>query len=83
MNMNVKELIGKLEKLDPELEVVFYSESEEIAPKDSSFRIIDPTNFFEKEARLYRTADGNPSVRFGHEPQMSMHYAFIEMTDDV
>ncbi len=81
--MKVKELINEIQKINPELEAVFYSESEEIAPKDSSFRIIDPTNFFEKEARLYRTDDGNPSVVFGHEPQLSMHYAFIEMTDDV
>ena len=80
--MKVKELIGKLEQMDSDLELLFFAEDEEIAPPGYAFRVLDIIDVTECEARAKRVEQGIVSLSFGKE-QLSNMWACIELTSDM
>jgi len=79
--MKVEELIARLRKLDPRLDVLCYCEDEEILPMSHGFRIFDIAAVDVTDAETTRTKDGVPSLKLGKSEHSSSH-ALIEITAD-
>ena len=79
--MKVKDLIAKLEKLEPELEVYAYTEDESLAKPNKSLHVFDIDNVDVQVAEAFRDEDRSPCITFG-ESKSSRKLAFINVTTD-
>lgn len=60
--MKVKELIAQLSKFDQELDVVCYSEDEDLLAEGHRLRIMWPIGVALAEGRFVKGEDGIPSI---------------------
>ena len=81
MSMTVGELIAALQKLDPSLQVMGYSEDEALAQGRSIFRVFDISFVEVNRAKTWRGEDGTPMIRFENEDG-ARPIAFLDMTID-
>jgi hypothetical protein len=79
--MTVKELISKLSKLDPELEVLCYSEDDELVPPGHLFRLLYIESVTVNDAQRRKGDDGIPSLKFV-KTEHSEELAFLNVTVD-
>lgn len=80
--MKVNELVKKLNDLDPNSEVLFYAEDEEIAPKGYAHRVLDVVEVSQKKIRTNRVENGVVTISFENQPS-SINWACVELTSDV
>jgi hypothetical protein len=66
--MKVRELQDLLSKLDPEIDVVCYSEDEKLLTKGRGFVLFDISAVNATEAEKLRLDDGTPYLKFGKSP---------------
>ena len=76
--MKVEELIEKLKKLDPKLEIICYTEDEEFQSKRHMFRLLDIESVEVSEGQRCRV-DEVPTLKLGKGPG-SEKLAFINVT---
>jgi hypothetical protein len=76
--MKVHELTKRLENLDPDLEIIFYTEDEALVREGHHFTIFDAMGIDITDAELTRV-DGVPSLKLG-ATEASMKIATIEIT---
>jgi len=79
--MKVRELQEQLSKLDPELDVVCYSEDERLLVKGRDFILFDILAVSTAEAERLRLNDGTPYLTFDTGPA-SAAIATLEITSD-
>ena len=79
--MKVRELQERLAKLDPELDVLCYTEDEEFVPKGRGFVLLDPVSVDRAEAESLRLKDGTPYLKFD-KTEASQVVAILEVTSD-
>lgn len=79
--MEVSELLQKLGRFDPELDVLCYSEDADLLPPKHIFRLleINDINFVEGEKR--RGDDQIPSIKVGRS-RVSQKHVIIDVTSD-
>ncbi|PCJ93555.1 MAG: hypothetical protein COA46_00460 [Porticoccaceae bacterium] len=80
--MKVKDLVSKLEKLNPEMDLLCFSESEDLTPKGYFFRVMEIVDVTESNAEASRDESGVVSVKF-EQTGISKKYAAIELTSDI
>lgn len=80
--MKVRELQERLSKLDPQLEVVCYSEDEKLLAKGRGFILLDVLAVDTTEAERLRLDDGTPFLTFGKGPAASS-VVTLEVTTDL
>jgi len=79
--MKVRELQKRLSKIDPELDVLRYSEDEKFLVKDRGFILFDILAVSTTEAEQLRLDDGTPYLKFNRGPA-SEAIATLEITSD-
>jgi hypothetical protein len=79
--MKVKELIKQLNQIDPDLEVLCYSEDSNLLASKHGFRLLDIDNVSIIEGKKRRGDDQIPSLKLGKTPYSQKH-AVIEVTSD-
>lgn len=77
--MKAKELINQLSKLDPELDVLCYSEDETIQSPGHLFRLLDIECIETGVGEPVRGDDGVPSMKFEHSAA-SRKFVFVYVT---
>jgi len=82
--MKVKELIEKLQKLDPEQYVTCYSEDEGLQTNEGPIQIFEVQAVTEVEAESGRLNDGagKPWLKFGKSDNSSK-FVVLEITSDI
>ena len=80
--MKVKELITKLENLDLEMDILCYSEDENLAPEGYLIRIMEINEVSNIEGETSRDENGIVSIKFGSS-ELARKYAGIELTSDI
>lgn len=79
--MKVRELQEHLSKLDPELDVVCYSEDERLLVEKRGFILFDILAVSTVDAERRRLDDGTPYLKFERGPA-SVAMATLEVTSD-
>lgn len=79
--MKVRELQEQLSKLDPELDVVCYSEDKRLLVDGRGFILFDVLAVSTAEAERLRLDDGTPYLTFDRAPA-SAAIATLEVTSD-
>lgn len=79
--MKVRELLQHLNKLDPDLEVLCYSEDETLQSKGQLFRIFNLEAVETINAERLRLQDNTPYLKFGKGPD-SETLVTLEITLD-
>jgi len=79
--MKVRELQEHLSKLDPELEVLCYSEDEKLLTEKRGFILFDILAVNTSEAERLRLEDGTPYLKLERGPN-SVAMATLEVTSD-
>jgi len=79
--MKVRELQERLSKLDPELDVLCYSEDEKLLVEGRGFILLDILAVSTTEAERLRLDDGTPYLKFKKGPA-SETIATLEITSD-
>jgi len=79
--MKVRELQEQLSKLDPEVDVVCYSEDKGLLVEGRGFILFDVLAVSTVEAKRLRLDDGTPYLEFNSSPA-SAAIATIEVTSD-
>lgn len=79
--MKVRELQEHLSKLDPQLDVVCYSEDEKLSVGARGFILLDVLAVDTIQAGRLRLDDGTPYLKFGKSPAASA-IATLEVTTD-
>jgi hypothetical protein len=79
--MKVRELQQELNKLDPNLEVVCYSEDEKLLVEGRGFILFDVFAVNTTAAEQLRLDDGTPYLKFGSSPTATT-IATLEVTSD-
>ncbi len=79
--MKVRELREQLSKLDPELDVVCYSEDERFLVEKRGFILFDVLAVSTAEAERLRLDDGTPYLTFDSGPALAA-IATLEVTSD-
>lgn len=79
--MKVRELQEHLSKLDPELDVVCYSEDERLLVEKRGFILFDILAVSTTEAERLHLNDGTPYLKFGQGPA-SVAMATLEIISD-
>jgi len=80
--MKVEELINKLNKLDQNLDVIFYSEDRELLLQGGNARVMDVLSLNESMVRLTRDDFQSATIDRSDE-KLSHKYALLEMTSDI
>lgn len=80
--MKVKDLIEKLNGLDPELDILVIREDKNIVPKGHSIRVLEMIEIDKTKAVPSRGGDGIVSVRF-YETEQSLPYAYLKVMSDI
>lgn len=78
--MRVEELLEKLKKLDSKLEVLCYTEDEELQSEGHMFKLLDIESVEISEGQRCRV-DETPTVKIGKGPG-SEKLVFINVTGD-
>ncbi len=76
--MKVIDLIKKLQSFDPNLEVICYTEEEELLPKNHILRLMNIEDIQVTEAQKVRGDDGLPSIKLG-QSNLSEKIVFINV----
>ena len=79
--MKVRELQEQLSKLNPELDVVCYSEDERLLVEGQGFILFDILAISTAEAERLRLDDGTPYLKFKRGPS-SETISTLEITSD-
>lgn len=79
--MKVKDLIKKLESLDPNMDIYGYTEDESLAKQGKLFHIFELDSIDVNIATTFRDRNGAPAITFG-EGENSRKLAFINLTTD-
>jgi hypothetical protein len=79
--MRVRELLQLLSKLNPDLEVLCYSEDEALLQDGQGFRILDIEALSIAEGERVRLDDHTPYLKLG-KSSSSEELAIIEVTSD-
>lgn len=79
--MKVRELQQKLNKLDPDLEVLCYSEDEILQSKGRMLCLFDIAAVSTTQAEMVRLEDNTPYLKLGNGPD-SKNLAVLEITVD-
>lgn len=79
--MKVRELQQQLNKLDPDLEVLCFSEDEILQSKGQMFRLFDIAAVSTTQAEMVRLEDNTPYLKLGKSPA-SKSLATLEITLD-
>jgi len=79
--MKVRELKEKISKLNPEMDIVFYSEDEKLPDKDYGLIFFDLLAVETTEAERIRLNDGTPYLKFG-KSSSSTTIATLEVTSN-
>lgn len=79
--MKVGELITELNKHDPELEVICYSEDERLLQGTHLFRLIEIDDIDIIEGEKRRGDDGVPTLKIGTEDYTQKHVIINLLTD--
>lgn len=79
--MKVRELQEHLSKLDPEMDVLCYSEDEKLLTEKLGFILFDILAANTSEAERLRLDDGTPYLKFERGPN-SVTMATLEVTSD-
>lgn len=79
--MKVRELQEHLSKLDPELDVLCYSEDEKLLTEKRGFILFDISDVNTSEVERLRLEDGTPNLKFVRSPN-SVIMATLEVTSD-
>ena len=79
--MKVRELQEQLGRLDPELDVVCYSEDQRLLVEGRGFILLDVLAVSTAEAQRLRLDDGTPYLTFERGPA-SAALATLEVTSD-
>lgn len=77
--MKVRELQEQLRKLDPEMDVVCYSEDEKLLVEKRGFILLDIIAVNKVDAEQLRLEDGTPYLKFGRGPASTV-LATMEVT---
>jgi len=80
--MKVEELINKLNKLDQNLDVIFYSEDRELLLQGGNARVMDVLSLNESMVRLTRDDFQSATIDRSDE-KPSKKYVLLEMTSDI
>lgn len=80
--MKVKDLIDKLESFDPDIEVMFISEQEDIVPENYLVRVMELLEIKKSKAHVSRDNNGIVSPAFG-ESKDSREWLFFQLTSDI
>ena len=79
--MKVRDLQERLGKLDPDLDVVCYSEDEKLVPQGRGLVVLDLLAVSTAEAERLRLEDGTPYLKFDKGPASAV-LAILEVTSD-
>ena len=79
--MKVRELLQKLNKLDPDLDVLCYSEDKILQSKGQLFRIFNIEAVETTHAEMVRLQDNTPYLKLGKSPDSEV-LATLEITLD-
>ena len=79
--MKVKEMMGALAKYDPDLEVICYSEGEQILPPRHLFRLLDLDGVDIVEGERQRDDNGVPGLKIG-KSNAAMKHVVLNVTTD-
>ena len=79
--MKVRDIQEQLSNLDPELDVVCYSEDERLLVEGRGFILFDVLAIGKVEAERLRLDNGTPYLKFGKGPA-SVAIATLQVTSD-
>lgn len=79
--MTVRELIERLQRFDPKLEVLCYTEDPELQAKGHLFRLLDIVSVDIAEGEKMCGDDQVPTMRLGKRPY-SQKFVSIDVTCD-
>ena len=79
--MKVRELMAKLKKQDPNLEILCYSEDNDHLPPNLGFRLFHVENVTNVEGEMVRVEDQIPYLKIGSSMK-SQKLAIVEITSD-
>lgn len=79
--MKVKDLLVTLSKIDPNLDVVCYTEDDALLAGGHMFRLLDIENVSVSDAEKLRDSSGTPTLRLG-KSESSSPIAFINVISD-
>lgn len=79
--MKVKQVLEQLQQLAPELEILCYTEDNNLLPKNHGLRLLDITDISILDGERTRGEDQIPSVKIGKSAS-SERIAIIEVTAD-
>ena len=77
--MNVRELISRLNKYDPDMEVLAYSEDESLLKSGRGFIVFHVQDVADTQGEMTRLKDNTPSMKFGRSPS-SKDYVTLDIT---
>lgn len=79
--MKVRELQQHLSKVDPELELLCYSEDADLVSGGRLFRLFDIESIAVNKGEKMRLDDGTPYLKLGDNPS-SVALVILEVTSD-
>ena len=79
--MKVKDLMEELAKLDGDMEVLCYTEDEELVAVGHLFRVLDIEDVDTVHAEVFRDADGIPTLKTGRSASSEL-MATINVSGD-
>lgn len=79
--MKVAELVNALSKLDPDSDVVCYTEDESFTPQGHLFRILEIEEVSVTEAEKCRSSDGIAGFKLG-KTELSEKHVTIHVSGD-
>ena len=79
--MRVRELQKQLSELDPELEVLCYSEDEKLLVEGRGFVLFDILSIGKTDGERLRLDDGTPYLKL-HESPQSVAFGMLDITSD-
>ena len=80
--MKVKELIEKLNSMDPDLDVLCYTEDESLVGKENLGRALEVIEISRTDMEVSRNEDGVVQIKFTSS-ELSKPYVLFEITSDL
>ncbi len=77
--MKVKDLIERLKKLNPDMDVFGYTEDERLVPNNDSFLLFEIMAVGSSKAEMTRLDDGRPYLKFKNDGK---EIATLDITTD-
>lgn len=79
--MKVREIIAQLQNIDPEIDVLCYTEDKAVLSLGHGFRLFDIEEISVVDGTRIRGEDQIPTMKLGKGPNSQKH-SFIEITSD-